>query len=74
MPYIIQKRRVCNKCGLSGGMFYAQRRTDRPTKLNIHKICQRCKREDVKDSYYRCSDPEKRYNKSIENMYMMEKI
>jgi hypothetical protein len=75
MPYIKQKRRVCKKCGVSGGIFYAQKRNNRPTKLNIHNICRRCKREDIKDSYYRCTEDKfTRYEKSIENMYMTEVV
>lgn len=74
MPYIKMKNRKCNKCGVAGGLFYAQKRNNRPTKLNIHFICQRCKREDIKDNYYKCSNPGKRYNKSIENMYLTENI
>lgn len=75
MPYIKMKRKVCSKCGKIGGLFYAQKRNNRPTKLNIHNICQRCKREDNKDSYYRCTEGKaRRYFKTLENMYLMEVI
>lgn len=75
MPYIKMKRRVCKKCGVIGGLFYAQKRINRPTKVNIHSICQRCKREDVQDSYFKCSESKvtKRYDK-LENMYLMEVV
>lgn len=75
MPYILQKNRVCSKCGVVGGLFYAQRRKNRPLKLNIHRICQRCKREDNRDSYYRCSEGKrKRYERKIDNIFMTEMI
>lgn len=74
MPYIKMKNRVCKKCGSKGGLFYAQKRENRPTKLNVHFICQRCKREDVKDSYYKCSKVDRRYNITVENMYLMEVV
>ena len=75
MPYIKFKNKVCSKCGIVGGLFYAQKRKNRPTKLNIHRICQRCKREDIQDSYFRCTEGivKKRYNK-FKNMYLLERI
>lgn len=56
MPYVRRKYRSCKKCGIIGGLFYAQKRKNRPTTLNIHDVCQLCKRQDVADSYYRCYD------------------
>lgn len=76
MPYILQKNRICKECGVIGGLFYVQNRSNRPTKLNIHRVCRRCKRDKNKDSYYRCSEGKRRnrYNISIENMYMRENL
>ncbi len=64
MPYVRRKYRICKKCGIVGGLFYAQKRKDRPTKVNIHDICQLCKRQDVADSYYRTYNSKTAYERS----------
>lgn len=76
MPYIKRKYTVCSKCGVIGGLFYAQKRDNRPTKINIHRICQRCKREENQDSYFRCTEGKvkRRYKKSCQNMYLTERV
>lgn len=64
--YLEQKYRTCKKCGTIGGLFFAVKRTNRPTKLNIHNVCILCKREDNRESYHRCYklNPKKYYEQS----------
>lgn len=76
MPYKLFKNKVCSKCGVVGGLFYSRKRKDRPLKINQHRICQRCKREEVQDSYFRWSEGKvkRRYNLNSQNMYLTETV
>lgn len=52
------KNRRCKKCGVVGGMFFAQKQ--RITQISINNICKTCKSVERSEYYYK-HDKHKRY-------------
>lgn len=66
MPFVRRKNKKCRKCGIVGGLFWSQKRKNRPTKINVLSICQNCRRYDMQQVYYNSKA------NSSENIFMME--
>lgn len=65
--WVTVKNRRCKKCGVVGGIFFAQKQ--RITQISINNICKICKSVERSEYYYK-HDKMKRYldwNKEIES-------